>query len=131
MCGGPLLLQVVEPKGLNNRLLHGDIDARKAGASVVGSGDLRAAVVFHLHDGGDRVPAVVVELIVLLEQLLRLIRQIKGVVIGQRLDTERLANLYHRVKRGTADAVVQCAVDGGQKTAARSYTAVKSQCVRF
>ena len=63
--------------------------------------------------------AVVIQLGVLSQQLLGIIGQIEGGVIGHRLDAQRLADLHDGIERRTADAVVEGAVDGGQGHAHR------------
>ena len=93
----------------------GDVDtgAELIIAAACASGALRgAAVVFHLHHRGDGVAAVVVQLGILIQQLLGVLRQIEGGIAGDGLDPQRLADLHHRIKGGTSDAVVQRTVDG-------------------
>ena len=93
----------------------GDVDT---GAELIitaacASGALRgAAVVFHLHHRGDGVAAVVVQLGILIQQMMGVLRQIEGGIAGDGLDPQRLADLHHRIKGGTSDAVVQRTVDG-------------------
>ena len=60
--------------------------------------------------------AIVVQLGVLVQDPLGVLRQV-DVLLAQGADAQCAANLDHRVKRRTADAVVQCAVDGGQRNA--------------
>ena len=56
--------------------------------------------------------AVVVQLGILIQQLLGVLRQIEGGIAGDGLDPQRLADLHHRVEGRTSDAVVQRTVDG-------------------
>ena len=74
----------------------GDVDtgAELIIAAACASGALRgAAVVFHLHHRGDGVAAVVVQLGILIQQLLGVLRQIEGGIAGDGLDPQRLADL--------------------------------------
>ena len=48
-------------------------------------------------------------------QLLGVVRQVQGGVVGHGLNAQDLADAHHRVEGGTADTVVQGAVDGGQR----------------
>lgn len=58
--------------------------------------------------------AVVIQLGILGQQLLGVVRQVQGCIVGHGLDAQDLADAHHRIKGGTANAVVQGAVDGGQ-----------------
>ena len=79
---------------------------------------LGAAVILHLHHGGDGVASVIVQLGILIQDPLGILGQV-DVLLAQSADAQGAADLDHRVKGGTADAVVQRAVDGGQRNANR------------
>ena len=92
----------------------GYVDAGDGVRAGMGRGQLRAAVILHLHHGIDGMAAVIVQVGILVEQALGILRQIKRGVVAQRLDTQGAADLHHGVKGRTADAVMQRTVDGGQ-----------------
>ena len=94
--------------------IHGDIDTGDSVRVVLGSGQLSAAIILHLHDGVDGVATVVIQLGILFKQTLGVLGQVKRCIIAQSFDTLSPADLHYGVKRRTADAVMQCAVDGGQ-----------------
>ena len=99
--------------GNGGRQIDAGIAAPQVGAILKRLG---AAVILHLYHGGDGVAAIVVQLGVLVQDPLGVLRQV-DVLLAQGADAQCAANLDHRVKRRTADAVVQCAVDGGQRNA--------------
>ena len=62
--------------------------------------------------------SVIVQLGILIQDPLGILGQV-DVLLAQSADAQGAADLDHRVKGGTADAVVQRAVDGGQRNANR------------
>ena len=59
-------------------------------------------------------PAIVVQLGILGQQILGIVRQIECGVVAQSLDAQHLAQAQHRIKAGAAYAVVQRTVHCGK-----------------